>query len=121
MDFKTQELSGWPQIAKLEVLRQILHYGVQQGAIRAGKHDIIHKGSHEHLDIVFEQGIQPMVGLDTTEAHGGEDSMKGLVPDSATLLEAIERLLKPTDIIWSAHFKSFRLQHVGLQRDLCSY
>ena len=29
MDFKTQELSGWPQITKLEVLRQILDYGVK--------------------------------------------------------------------------------------------
>ena len=81
----TRELSGWPQITNLEVLRQILN-------------------SHVHLDIVFEQGIQPMVGLDMSEAHGGEDSMKGLGPDSASLLEAIERLLKPTDIIWSNLF-----------------
>ena len=58
MDFKTQELNGWPQIVKLEVLRQILHYGVKHGTIWASKHDIVNKDSHEHLDIVFEQGIK---------------------------------------------------------------
>ena len=33
MYFKTQELSGWPPIVKLEVLRQILYYGVEHGSI----------------------------------------------------------------------------------------
>ena len=40
--------------------------------------------------------------------------MKGLVPDPACLLQAIERLHKPADLIWTSHFKSFRLLHVDL-------
>src|ERR1700679_756638 len=64
--------------------------------------------------IILEQDIEPMVGLDGTEAHGGEDSMKGSVPDSASLLEAIERLDEPANIFWSAHLKAFWLLHVDL-------
>ena len=59
-----------------------------------------------------------MVGLDATEAHGGEDSMKGFVPDSASLLEAIERLLKPTDMIWSTHLKFFRSRSQDAENSL---
>jgi hypothetical protein len=55
-----------------------------------------------------------MVGLDATEAHGSEDSMKGSVPNSTSLLEAIERLYEPANIFWSTHLKSFRLLHVDL-------
>jgi len=37
-----------------------------------------------------------------------------LVPDPASLLEAIERLPEPADMIWATHFKSLRLLHVDL-------
>jgi hypothetical protein len=55
-----------------------------------------------------------MVRVNETEAHGSEDRMKGLVPNSASLLKAIERLPESADIIWSAHLKYFRLLHVDL-------
>jgi hypothetical protein len=55
-----------------------------------------------------------MVGLDATEAHGSEDRMKNLVPDSVGLFESIEQLADLANIFWSAHLKSFRLLHVDL-------
>ena len=55
-----------------------------------------------------------MVRLDMIEAHRRENRMKGPVPDPACLLEAIEQLLEPADMIWSSHFKSLRLLHVDL-------
>jgi hypothetical protein len=64
--------------------------------------------------IVSEKGIEPMVGLNATEAHRSESSMKGLVPNSTSLLEAIERFPEPTNMIWSALLKSLRLLHVDL-------
>jgi hypothetical protein len=49
-----------------------------------------------------------------TEAHRSEDRVKSLIPDPASLFKAIEQLLEPTNIFWSAHLKSFRLLHVDL-------
>jgi hypothetical protein len=48
------------------------------------------KSSTNTVAIILQQDIEPMVGLDVTEAHGGEDSMKGSVSDFASLREAIK-------------------------------
>ena len=60
-----------------------------------------------------------MVRLDVLEAHGSEHRVKGLVPDPACLLQAIERLDKLADMISTFHFKSFRLLHIDLPPPEC--
>ena len=61
-----------------------------------------------------ELNVEPMVWLDTLEAHRWEHRVKGLVPDPACLLQAIEQLYKLADMIWTSHFKSLWLHHVNL-------
>src|SRR6266404_9768689 len=58
--------------------------------------------------------IEPMVRFNMFEAHRREHRVKGLVPNPASLLEAIEQLPEPADMTWSTHFKTFRLLHVDL-------
>ena len=55
-----------------------------------------------------------MVRLDVIEAHRRECRVNGLVPDLASLFQAIERLYKLTDMIWTSHFKSLWLHLVDL-------
>jgi hypothetical protein len=55
-----------------------------------------------------------MVGLDAIEAHRSEDRVKSLVPNPASLLQSIERLPEPADMVWTTNFKSLRLLHVDL-------
>ena len=71
-------------------------------------------GIRSLTDIIPEIDVEPMVRLDTIEAHRRECRVKGLVPDPSSLLQAIERLYKLADMIWTSHFKSLWLHHVDL-------
>jgi hypothetical protein len=42
------------------------------------------------------------------------DSLEGLIPNPACLLEAIEQFVKHADVFWSTHLESFRLLHIDL-------
>jgi hypothetical protein len=50
--------------------------------------------------------------LNITKALGSEDRIKGLILDSASLLEAEMQLPEPTDMIRSTHLKFFWLLDV---------
>ena len=53
-----------------------------------------------------------MVRLDMIEANRRECRMNVLLPDPASLFQAIERLYKLADMVWTSHFKSLWLHHV---------